>query len=135
MAKQGTYGLSTRVSLPYEEAVERTREKLMDEGFGVLTEIDVRATFKKKLDVDFRPYIILGACNPPLAHQALGEELDIGLLLPCNVVVYQGDNADESVITAIDPAVQLGVTGRDEIASLAEEVKSRLLRVLEAVAQ
>lgn len=135
MSEQGTYGLSTRVSLPYEEAVERARASLADEGFGVLTEIDVRATFKKKLDVDFRPYVILGACNPPLAHQALGGEMDIGLLLPCNVVVYQGDDIDESVVTAIDPVVQLGVTGNDEIAPLAEEVKSRLLRVLEAIAQ
>ena len=134
MPQQGTYGLSTRVSLPYKEAVERTRAKLADEGFGVLTEIDVRATFKKKLDVDFRPYIILGACNPPLAHQALSEETDIGLLLPCNVIVYQGDDPGESIVVAIDPVVQLGVTGIDEIAPLAEEVKSRLVRVLEAVA-
>lgn len=135
MADQGTYGISTQVSLPYDEAVERTRAKLADEGFGVLTEIDVRATFKKKLDVDFRPYIILGACNPPLAHQALSGEADIGLLLPCNVVVYQGDDPGECTVAAIDPEVQLRVTGNDEIAPLAGEVKSRLLRVLEAIAQ
>jgi len=135
MIAQETYGLSTRVSLPYEEAVEQTRAKLADEGFGVLTEIDVRATFKKKLDVDFRPYIILGACNPPLAHQALSGELDIGLLLPCNVIVYQGDDPGESTVAAIDPVVQLGVTGNDEIGPLAEEVKSRLVRVLDAIAQ
>ena len=135
MIAQETYGLSTRVSLPYEEAVEQTRAKLADEGFGVLTEIDVRATFKKKLDVDFRPYIILGACNPPLAHQALSGELAIGLLLPCNVIVYQGDDPGESTVAAIDPVVQLGVTGNDEIGPLAEEVKSRLVRVLDAIAQ
>jgi uncharacterized protein (DUF302 family) len=135
MSDQGTYGLSTQVSLPYAEAVELTRAKLADEGFGVLTEIDVRATFKKKLDVEFRPYIILGACNPPLAHQALSGEMDIGLLLPCNVIVYQGDNPDESTVAAIDPVVQLGVTGNDEIAPLAEEVKGRLSRVLDAIAQ
>lgn len=135
MIAQETYGLSTRVSLPYEEAVELTRAKLADEGFGVLTEIDVRATFKKKLDVDFRPYIILGACNPPLAHQALSGELDIGLLLPCNVIVYQGDDPGESTVAAIDPVVQLGVTGNDQIGPLAEEVKTRLVRVLDAIAQ
>jgi uncharacterized protein (DUF302 family) len=135
MIAQETYGLSTLVSLPYEEAVELTRAKLADEGFGVLTEIDVRATFKKKLGVDFRPYIILGACNPPLAHQALSGELDIGLLLPCNVIVYQGDDPGESTVAAIDPVVQLGVTGNDEIGPLAEEVKSRLVRVLDAIAQ
>ena len=135
MIAQETYGLSTRVSLPYEEAVELTRARLADEGFGVLTEIDVRATFKKKLDVDFRPYVILGACNPPLAHQALSGELDIGLLLPCNVIVYQGDDPGESTVAAIDPVVQLGVTGNDEIGPLAEEVKSRLVRVLDAIAQ
>ncbi len=127
------YGITKHVSLPYAEAVAATRAALADEGFGVLTEIDVRETFKKKLDADFRPYIILGACNPPLAHQALSEETDIGLLLPCNVVVYQGENVDESVVSAIDPVVQLGVSGKDEIAPLAEEVKSRLLRVLEAI--
>jgi len=135
MIAQETYGLSTRVSLPYEEAVELTRARLADEGFGVLTEIDVRATFKKKLDVDFRPYVILGACNPPLAHQALSGELDIGLLLPCNVIVYQGDDPGESTVAAIDPVVQLGVTGNDQIGPLAEEVKTRLVRVLDAIAQ
>ena len=115
--------------------MERTRDKMADEGFGVMTEIEVRETCKKKLDVEFRKYIILGACNPPLAHQALSEETDIGLLLPCNVIVYQGDDPGESMVVAIDPVVQLGVTGIDEIAPLAEEVKSRLVRVLEAVAQ
>ncbi len=134
MSTDGQYGLSTRLDLPYDEAVDRVREALAAEGFGVLTEIDVKSTFKEKLDVDFRPYIILGACNPPLAHQALSAEVDIGLLLPCNVIVYQADDPDESVVAAIDPVVQLGVTGNEEVAPLAEEVKSRLVRVLEAIA-
>jgi uncharacterized protein (DUF302 family) len=128
------YGLSVEVTLPYETAVERTREELSKEGFGVLTEIDVKATLKQKLDVEFRPYIILGACNPPLAHQALSEETDIGLLLPCNVVVYAADDPARSVVTAIDPKVQLEVTGNKEIEPLAAEVKTRLERVLEGVA-
>jgi len=134
VSHQSSYGITKQVSLPYAEAVAATRAALADEGFGVLTEIDVKATFKNKLDVDFRPYIILGACNPALAHQALSEDTDIGLLLPCNVVVYQGDDPDESIVTAIDPVVQLGVTGKDERVPLAEEVKNRLLRVLEAIA-
>jgi uncharacterized protein (DUF302 family) len=128
------YGLSVEVPLSYEVAVERTREELGKEGFGVLTEIDVRATLKKKLDVDFRPYIILGACNPPLAHQALSQETDIGLLLPCNVVVYAADDPARSVVAAIDPAVQLEVTGNKEIEPLAAEVRTRLERVLNGVA-
>lgn len=135
MSTDTPYGLSTRLDLPYDEAVARVRDALAAEGFGVLTEIDVKSTFKEKLDVDFRPYIILGACNPPLALQALSAEVDIGLLLPCNVIVYQADDPDESIVAAIDPIVQLGVTGNDEVVQLAEEVKSRLVRVLEAIAQ
>ncbi len=135
MSTDAQYSLTTRLDLPYDEAVDRVREALAAEGFGVLTEIDVKSTFKEKLDVDFRPYIILGACNPPLAHQALSAEADIGLLLPCNVIVYQADDPDKSVVAAIDPVVQLGVTGNDEVAPLAEEVKSRLVRVLEAISQ
>ena len=134
MTVKGAYGLSVQVGLPYDEAVARTREKLADAGFGVLTEIDVRATLKKKLDVEFRPYIILGACNPPLAHQALSEETDIGLLLPCNVIVYQGDDPAITTVAAIDPVTQLGITGNTEIGPLAEEVRGRLESVLEAVA-
>ena len=134
MSTEDKYSLSTKLDRPYDEAVDRVRQALAAEGFGVLTEIDVKSTFKQKLDVDFRPYIILGACNPPLAHQALSAEADIGLLLPCNVIVYQADDPAESVVAAIDPVVQLGVTGNDEVVPLAEEVKSRLVRVLEAIA-
>ena len=92
-------GISARVRLPYADALTNTVEALKVEGFGVLTEIDVRATLRKKLDVDFRPYMILGACNPPLAHKALSANLDVGLLLPCNVIVYQ--DGDETVVTAV----------------------------------
>lgn len=127
------YGMVTEVSMPYDRAVERTREELSKEGFGVLTEIDVRATLKQKLDVDFRPYIILGACNPPLAHQALSAETDIGLLLPCNMIVYQGKSERESVVAAIDPIVQLEVTGNPDVEPLAKDVRERLRRVLAAV--
>ena len=133
MPTDAPYGLSTRLGLPYDEAVERVREALAAEGFGVLTEIDVKSTFKQKLDVDFRPYIILGACNPSLAHQALSAEADIGLLLPCNVIVYQADDPSQTNVSAIDPVVQLGITGNSDIEAVAVEVKSRLQKVIDAV--
>jgi uncharacterized protein (DUF302 family) len=135
MVQQTTrYGLSTNVALPYEQAVERTRAELAGEGFGVLSEIDVRATLKNKLDVDFRPYVILGACNPPLAHRALTVERDIGLLLPCNVIVYAGDEEGTSVVAAMDPEAALELTGNPAVRELATEVKERLSRVLTRLA-
>lgn len=135
MIEQTTrYGISTTVAADYEHAVERTREELAKEGFGVLTEIDVRATMKKKLDVDFRPYIILGACNPPLAYKALSAERDIGLLLPCNVIVYAGDEPNTSVVAAMDPVEALALAGNESIKPVAEDVRARLERVLKAVA-
>lgn len=132
MLTQSTrYGFSTRVAMPYDEAVERTREELAKEGFGVLTEIDVRATLKKKLDVEFRPYVILGACNPPFAHQALQAERDIGLLLPCNVIVYADEEEGHSVVAAMDPEEALKLTGNPAISGVASEVRSRLERALQ----
>jgi uncharacterized protein (DUF302 family) len=127
------YGFGATVDLPYEQAVERTREALASEGFGVLTEIDVRATLKKKLDVDFRPYVILGACNPPLAHRALTAEREIGLLLPCNVIVYAAEEQGRSVVSIMDPEAALSLAGNPEIAPLAREVRERLERVLTVV--
>ena len=127
------YGMKKVLPLGIDEADARVRAALKEEGFGVLTEIDVKSTLKAKIDVDFRPYRILGACNPPLAHQALSAETDIGLLLPCNVVVYQGDSPDETVVSILDPEVQLAVTGRDDIAPLAREVRARMERVLDAL--
>jgi uncharacterized protein (DUF302 family) len=121
------------VDMPYERALQRTREELAQEGFGVLTEIDVAATLKKKLDVTFRPYMILGACNPLLAHRALTLELDIGLLLPCNVVVYSADAPGKSVVAAMDPVAALDLTGNEEIRAVAQEVRTRLERVLAAL--
>jgi uncharacterized protein (DUF302 family) len=129
------YGLAVTVPLTYDRAVEAVRAALATEGFGVLTEIDIRATLRKKLDADFRPYVILGACNPPLAHQALSTETDIGLLLPCNVVVYAADEPGSSVVAALDPEAMLGLTGRADIRSLATDVKARMTRVLSAVAR
>ena len=129
-----TYGMSVVVKLPYESTVERVRDALAAEGFGVLTEIDVRATLEKKLGVEFRPYVILGACNPPLAHRALMAERNIGLLLPCNVIVYAGDRRDESIVAAVDPEVSLSRVGNVALRPLAADVKARLRRVVEAVA-
>ena len=134
MIEQTTrYGMSITVPLAYEQAVERAREALAAEGFGILAEMDIAATLRKKLDVEFRPYVILGACNPPLAHRALLAEPDIGLLLPCNVVVYAADEPGQSVIAAMDPVEALALTGNDAIRPIAEDVKGRLRRVLEAV--
>ena len=110
-----------------------TRDALAKEGFGVLTEIDVRATLKKKLDVDTRPYIILGACNPPFAYKALTAERDIGLLLPCNVVVYEADEPGKSVVVAMDPVEALSLTENEDVRPIAEEVKELLTRALDAV--
>ena len=128
------YGMSLTTRLPYERALERTRAALAAEGFGVLSEIDVRTTLKKKLDIDFPPYVILGACNPPLAHRALSAEPNIGLLLPCNVIVRAGDDPDSAVVAAIDPEVSLSRVGNADLAPVAAEVKARLRRVLDAVA-
>lgn len=127
------YGAKRTVNLSVDEADRRLREALEEEGFGILTEIDVEGTLRKKLDVDFRPYRILGACNPPLAREALEAEIDIGLLLPCNAVVYRGDEEDTAVIAVLDPEVQLGVTGRDDLEPLAKEVRERMERALAKV--
>lgn len=129
---QTHYQFSTRVQLPYAEAVERVTAELKKEGFGVLTEIDVKATFKKKLDIDYPPYIILGACNPPSAYKALGAEIEIGLLLPCNVIVYE-DNG-ETVVSAIDPVAMLGVVHNPELDAIASDIQARLQRVIKATA-
>lgn len=129
-----SYGISTTVELPFEEALERTRAALAKEGFGVLTEINVRDTLKKRLDVEFRPYVILGACNPGLAHKALSAELDIGLLLPCNVVVYASDEPEKTVVAAMDPVVALSLSGNDNIKPVASDVRDRLTRALTQVA-
>lgn len=131
--QRGTYGLGMTVALPYAEAITRTKAALKEQGFGVLSEIDVKATLKEKRNVDFRPYVILGACNPALAHRALQTELDIGLLLPCNVVVYEVDGG--SMVEAIDPVRALDIVGTPELQAIAAEAKALLLKALEAVAR
>ncbi len=127
-----SYALARTVDLSYEEADVRVREALQAEGFGVLTEIDVSATLKDKIDVDFPPYEILGACNPPLAHQALQTEPDIGLLLPCNVVVRALPDG-RTMVEALDPVEQLGVADNPDLPELAAEVRARMERVIAAV--
>lgn len=123
------YGIAREVALSFEDADARIREELKEEGFGILTEIDVSNTLKEKLDVDFPPYRILGACNPPLAHQALQAEPDVGLLLPCNVVVRRSGLA--VIVEAMDPVVQLEVADNPRLTELAVDVRDRLQRALE----
>lgn len=125
-----SYTLDKRVDGNFDDIVERTENALSDEGFGVLCDIDVQQTLKQKLDEEFRQYRILGACNPPLAHQALEEELQLGTLLPCNVVVYETDEGD-IVVSAIDPADMLAVVDNPELDSIAADVRERFERVLE----
>jgi uncharacterized protein (DUF302 family) len=132
--EQSTYGMQVNLEeTPYEEAVEQATEALKEEGFGVLTEIDVKSTLKEKLDADFRPYVILGACNPPLAKQALEVELEVGALLPCNVIVYSDESGDGSVVSAVEPMAMLGVVDNPELTPIAEDVKKRLQRVLQSL--
>lgn len=129
------YGMRTHLDVPYESAVERVTAALKTEGFGVLTTIDVKATLKQKLDVDFRRYVILGACNPPLAHRALTTELEIGLLLPCNVIVYEAEDGAGSVVSIVDPHAMLGTGINPSLAPVADEAAARLRRVLEEIAR
>lgn len=131
---QTNYGFWKVVNLGYEEAIEKVTEELKKEGFGVLTEIDVKATLKKKLDVDFKPYKILGACNPPYAYQALQSEEQIGLMLPCNVIVYVNDSG-KTVVAAIDPVASMTAVGNDALEGHAQEVRTKLQRVIQAMEQ
>jgi uncharacterized protein (DUF302 family) len=122
-------GIRTRLNLPYEQALQKTTDALQAEGFGVLTQIDVQATLKQKINADFRRYVILGACNPALAHRALSDNLDVGLLLPCNVTVYE--EGDGSVVIAVDPVEMLGVLKGNRVAhEVAMEARTRLQRVI-----
>ena len=125
------YGFGVTLDTPYQQAIDRTKEALKAQGFGVLTEIDVRQTLQDKLGVEMEPYIILGACNPPLAHRALGVDPEIGLLLPCNVVVRaQGSG---SRVDFADPQAMLGIVGNDTLNEVAEEAKRRLKLVVQAL--
>ncbi|MBL7996913.1 DUF302 domain-containing protein [bacterium] len=122
------YGFSKTVGYSYDQAVEKVTEELKKEGFGVLTSIDVKDTMKKKLDVDFKKYVILGACNPGLAHKALTAEIDLGLLLPCNVIVYENDQ-NKTVIGFFDPKLMAKLIDNPELNGIADEVFHKLQRV------
>jgi uncharacterized protein (DUF302 family) len=124
------YGFGATLDVAFDGAVERVRAELAKQGFGVLTEIDVAATLKSKLGVDFRRYVILGACNPVLAHQALSAEREIGLLLPCNVIVYEDETPNRSVVSIMDPQAALALAGNDAVAGLAADVRDRLQQVI-----
>ncbi|MBI5457848.1 DUF302 domain-containing protein [Candidatus Kaiserbacteria bacterium] len=125
------YGYKRKVPLPFGEAVEKVRGELAKEGFGILTEIDVKATLKKKLGIEYENYLVLGACNPPFALKALKAEKDIGLLLPCNVVVYE--ESGEVFVSAIRPTVAMEVVGNPSLADVGKTVEEKLKKVVDAV--
>lgn len=130
--EQTPAGIRVKVSLPYAEALEKTVAALRSEGFGVLTTIDVKQTMKEKLGEEYRPYIILGACNPPLAHRALSVSAEVGLLLPCNVTVYEEE--DGCVVSAMDPTIAMQIISHPELEAVAKEARAKLERVLQQVA-
>ena len=123
------YGMSVTLEAGFDDSVARTREALAEQGFGVLTEIDVAATMKAKLDIDMTPYLILGACNPPLAHQALSVDASLGLLLPCNVVVRTLDD-EHTLVEAMDPGVMVTATGNPALEPVAAQARERLNKAL-----
>ncbi len=132
MTEQLTYGRAVTADLKFEDALERVRVLLKDQGFGVLCEIDVAKTMKEKVGADFRPYVILGACNPQLAHRALSAEPQLGLLLPCNVVVRSQDG--KTVVSAIDAAKMLDIVGNPALADVAQDANTRLQAVIDGIA-
>jgi uncharacterized protein (DUF302 family) len=127
-----TFSYRKEVTMSFEQALEKATQELQKEGFGVLTEIDVKATLKKKLDVDYRKYKILGACNPPLAYKALTAEPEIGVLLPCNVLVYESDQG-KTIVSAIDARSMFSIVDREDILPVAEEVNSKLKKVIDNI--
>lgn len=133
-ATERSLGFGLELPLSYEQAVERVTSALKEQGFGVLTTIDVKATLQEKLGEEFRPYTILGACNPPLAYRALSADLEIGLMLPCNVVVYEVEPG-RSRVEFLDPETALGILGNDTLQPVAREAKARLERVAETLAE
>lgn len=128
------YGIVRHVAAGYDEAVALTRAALKEQGFGVLTEIDVKKTLKEKIDAEFRPYVILGACNPQLAYQALSSEPDIGLMLPCNVVVYE-EGPGMTCVEAISPMAALGVVDSAALKDVADQAEAKLTAAMDAVAE
>ncbi|WP_440999930.1 DUF302 domain-containing protein [Fodinibius sp. SL11] len=124
-----SYYFSKTLDTTFEDAIEKTTEALKEEGFGVLTEIDIKATLKKKLDVDFKKYQILGACNPPLAHKALNSEDHIGLMLPCNVIVQEHKNGKVEV-AAVDPVASMQAVDNEELGEVAQQVRDLLKKVI-----
>jgi uncharacterized protein (DUF302 family) len=127
-----TYGIRRTVPLAYDVALARVRDALKDQGFGILSEIDIREKLKEKLGVDFMRYVILGACNPPLAYKALQAENDLGLLLPCNVIVYETGEA-ESVVAAVDPDSMVEITQNDALRAIADDARIRLEKAIASV--
>src|SRR5512147_1194816 len=125
------YGYKREVNLPYDKAVAKVREELSKQGFGVLTEIDVKATLKKKLNVEFEDYVILGACNPPFAHQALQVTKDVGLMMPCNVIVFA--DKGKTFVEAAMPTVLMNLIQNDRLKSTAEQVEAKLKKVVDSV--
>lgn len=126
------YGFGKEINMSYDEALKKVKEELKKEGFGILTEIDVQKTLKEKLNVDFKKYHILGACNPPYAYKALQKEEEIGLLLPCNVIIYEKKEGGVKV-SIIDPLRMVEATGNQELEAVAKEVREKLVRALKAI--
>ncbi len=125
------YGFTKQLSIPFEEAIEEVTEALKKEGFGILTEIDVKEKFKEKLGIDFKKYVILGACNPSNAHKAILAEENIGLMLPCNVIVYE--KGDRTVLSIIKPSTAMGLIDNDELKQIAESVEAKLKKVFDSI--